>query len=132
MNASRITVSQSSKSVTEFKLNSETGEYLLYHNGIIKTDAINNKSAEYKNCFVLFADSVTYDNTECSQMVMDTIGSGRGYYFTNGGAIEINWVGTTDGSLTFYTTDGQRLCINRGRSYISFLKSSRACDLFYE
>ena len=90
----------------------------------LPTKASNIKTASF--------DSVTYDNFECSQMIMDTLGSGRGFYFTNGTVCEINWVSNSDGSLSFYQPDGQKLIINRGRSYISFMKSSRMDNLFYE
>ena len=130
--ATRITITQSSSCVSELKFNRESGCYLFYKNGMVKTDAINNKGVEYKNCFVLFADSITYDNATCSQMIMDTIGSGRGYYFTNGSYAEIFWTASIEDGMNFYSLGGEKLAINRGTTYISFLKSSRIDKLFYE
>ncbi len=131
-NAQIISIAHSEKNLTELHFNSETRKYVLYKNGSEKLDAINNKTIEFTNCFVLFADSVTYDNPEYSQMVMDTIGEGVGYYFTEGGIMEINWVGSSDGSLTFYNKDGGRLTVNRGNGYITFIKSSKQENLSYK
>jgi hypothetical protein len=39
-------------------------------------------------------------------------------------AKEITWEYSNIGSLTFYDEAGAKLAINRGRSYISFVKSS--------
>ncbi len=117
---------------TELLYNSESHKYTLTKEGEKILDAANGISPEFTNCFVLFADSITYDNAECSQMVMDTIGQGRGYYFTAGGVTEINWVGSEEGTLTFYTADGERLIANRGRTYISFIKSSKTDSLSFQ
>ena len=123
--AQRITVNNESSLATEMRYSTETRRYILYKDSMPKIDSLNGKELEFTNCFVLFADSVTYDNTECSQMVMDTIGQGKGYYFTSGGVIEIYWVGTEEGSLSFYALSGEKLIVNRGKSFISFVKSSK-------
>ena len=130
--ASVISVRHSEKSTTELIYNETTGKYTLYKNDSQKLDAINNKTVEFTNCFVLFADSVTYDNSSCSQMIMDTVGGGVGYYFSEGGVLKINWVGGNDGSFTFYLESGEKLTVNRGKSYIGFMKSSRPENLSYE
>lgn len=130
--AKKIRINQSDVAFTELCYNNETGKYSLLKNGTTLTDAINGKQPEFENCFALFADSVTYDNTQCSQMVMDTIGGGSGYYFTRGGVCEIKWSGTADGVMTFSLPDGERLTVNRGSVYISFLKSSMIDKISFE
>ena len=123
-----ITVTSSTE-VNELRYNAELGKYELYKNSSSVTDKIGNKTLNFENCFVLFADSVTYDNSEYSQTVVDTIGGGRGYYFTNGTYTKISWTGSKEGVMTFYTTDGQRLSVNPGKSFISFLKASTEKNL---
>ena len=129
--AVKITVTRGKESVSELVYNSESRQYILYNSGVPLTDSLNGKIAYFDNCFILSADSVTYDNAQCSQMVMDSIGQGKGYYFTGGSFTEINWHGSEDGTLTFYTLDGERLIANRGRSYISFIKSSKTDSIFF-
>ncbi len=131
-NASIIKINQAANLVTELRFDEKSRQYTLYKNGSVIVDALNDKGLEFTNCFILFADSITYDNSECSQMVMDTIGKGYGYYFTEGAVCHISWVGSGDSTLCFYTEDGERLTANRGCTYISFVKSSKAESLIYE
>lgn len=128
----KITINRGRDSVSDLIYNSETGKYTLCKNGMAVTDSLNGKTASFDNCFVLSADSITYDNAESNQMVMDTIGQGKGYYFTGGSFTEISWVGCDDGTLTFFTTDGERLKANRGTTYISFIKSSKTDSILFD
>ena len=127
--ANTVKIQQSSLSVSELRYSPDEGGYLLLYNGNPRADALNGDKAIFTNCLVLFADSITYDNSECSQMVMDTIGDGSGYYFTGGSYTEINWTAPAGGIMTFYSVDGEKLTVNRGTTYISFLKSSNAESL---
>ncbi len=119
-------------SCSQLRYNDEACKYSVLKNGSEITDAINGKQGEFENCFILFADSVIYDNSQCAQMVMDTIGGGSGYYFTRGGICEINWSATAEGVMKFSLPDGKDLTINRGSVYISFLKSSMKKKISFE
>ena len=130
--AQKITVNKGSDLSTELRYNTEIGRYILYNDGMPRIDSLNGKNLEFTNCFILFSDSITYDNAEYSQMIMDTIGKGNGYYFTSGGVIEFNWIGTEDGRLSFYTILGEKLVVNRGRSFISFVKSSKTESVIFQ
>ena len=116
----------------ELRFDSESENYLLYKNGVAVVDMSNEDAASFTNCFVLFADSVIYDNSNGNTMVMDTIGDGRGLYFTNGSYTEIRWTATAGGIMTFYTTDGLKLTVNRGRNYITFVRSSKAENIIIQ
>ncbi len=106
--------------------NVSSEKYSIIKNGEATKDHLSSKTLEFTNCFILFADSVTYDNAECSQMIMETIGSGNGFYITNGTVTEVLWSSSIDGELVLSTKDGTRLTVNCGRSYISFLKTSKS------
>lgn len=123
--AETVSVVYSANVASRFDYSDKTGVYTMSRNGNINNDLLNNSSLDFKNCFVLFADSVTYEGTSGAQTVMNTIGSGEGYYFTNGSAIRIKWCSDADGNLMFSSEDGSELKINRGKSYIGFVKSSR-------
>ena len=123
--AKNLSVNTSYDNRTEFVFNEDSSTYSIHKNGKAFCDALNGEILEFTNCFILFADSVTYDNAECSQMVMDTVGSGVGYYVTNGTLTKMKWSATTAGVMTFYNEAGEKLTINRGSSYIYYLKSSK-------
>lgn len=123
--ATSISVFYSSGSMVELNYIGESGEYEIVRNGNRQTDLLNNEELNFKNCLILFSDSVTYEGTEGSQTVMNTIGEGVGFYFTNGTASEIKWQSDIDGNLTLTDLNGSTLTLNRGRIYIGFVKSSR-------
>ena len=117
--------------IVDLNYDKEKGNYYYSKNGTPKTDLLNGKTVEFTNCFILFADSITYDKFECSQMVMDTIGSGTGYYITEGTYTTIKWIATENGVMSFYLSTGERLTVNRGNSYICYLKSSKTDSVIF-
>ena len=127
-----IILSNQEGSSSRICYNEDASKYIVFSNSSILTDSINGKQVEFENCFVLFADSVTYDNSQCTQMVMETIGSGVGYYITRGGVCEINWSSALDGTMQFSLLNGAPLTINRGNVYIVFQKSSMKDKIIFE
>lgn len=125
----KIKIPFSSISETVLNYSSDSSTYLLEINSSDARDLINGKSLEFKNCFILFADSVTYEHQNSTQMILNTLGEGSGYYFTEGTAKQIRWCLSADGNLTLYDESSSELIINRGKSYISFFKSSKIYDI---
>lgn len=122
--SNKISINYSQFSSTELIYDDVKSEYTLYKNGNQKNDALNGKAPSFANCFILFADSATYDNSNGTRLVMNTIGSGDGYYFTNGTVIKIKWFSDISGTFSITLVDGSPLIINRGSSYIGYVKSS--------
>ena len=127
----RILIPYSSSNQKSLIYDYDNGAYHIYNNGIKICDAINGKFPTFVNCLVLFADSTTYDKQSGTTMIMDTIGSGTGYYFTNGSFTQITWESTGEGVMSFYNTDGEKLIMNRGSTYISYFKSSLVDKIIY-
>ncbi|MBQ8303195.1 MAG: DUF3048 C-terminal domain-containing protein [Clostridia bacterium] len=127
----RILIPYSSDNQKSLIFNTDERVYYLYNNGIKISDALNGKSPFFTNCLILFADSTTYDKQSGSTMIMDTIGCGSGYYFTNGTFTQITWESTAEGVISFYDTNGEKLIINRGSTYVSYFKSSLIDKIVY-
>ena len=123
--AENVKITFSDSSVSELEFSKESGIYTYSHNGEVKKDLLNDSSLSFSNCLVLFADSVTYEDSNGTHMVMNTIGKGIGYYFTEGTVTSISWNTNTDNGLTILTELGDSLTINRGKTYVAFLKSSK-------
>ena len=98
--------------------------YLLSKNSSVKTDLLNDKTLKYDNAFILYANSTTYESEESTQLILDTYSKGDGIYMSGGRYMQIFWERTTDGNLLFYDSDGNKLTVNCGTSYIGFVKSS--------
>ena len=122
--ANNISIFYSDRNLTQFVFNSETNKYSIKKNDLDLCDASNGISQEFSNCFILYSDSVTYDTSDYSQIIVQTTGSGSGFYFTEGMVYEMRWSATTAGVMTFYSTAGEKLTVNRGSCYIAYVKSS--------
>ena len=125
----KIVIPYSQTSVTSLTYMQDTSLYVFEKNDLQTTDITNGKSVRFKNCFILFADSATYENQDATQMVLNTIGDGEGYYFTEGTAKQIKWSLNQNGEMKLYDEDYKELTVNPGSSYISFVKSSKIGDI---
>ena len=103
-----------------------TGEecYFVSKNNSVSNDLLNDKPLKYDNVFILYSDSTTYESESTTQLVMDTYTGGKGVYMYGGEYVDISWHRNDDGSLVFLDSDGTRLTVNRGASYIGIVKSS--------
>lgn len=85
---------------------SQTGEVISVKNIII-----------YK-----VANYTLNDGEDKGRQELKNIGSGSGYYVTNGKAIDIKWSKSSRGAKTVYTkADGSPLLINPGNTYIQIV-----------
>ena len=123
-NATTISISFSENSTTQLSYSQSDGTYVFNKNSSDKVDLLNDKAMSYTNVFILYASSATYETESDTQLIVDTNTSGTGIYATDGGHMEITWQRDTSGNLVFYNTDGEKLVINRGTSYIAYVKAS--------
>ena len=122
--ASTVIIPFSDKNETELYYHEKSGKYLYYKSANRKMDMLTGENVSYKNVFVLFADSTTYEKSEGSELVMDVASGGKGYYASEGTYTEFLWSTDVSGALNFYTLSGEKLKVNPGNSYICYYKSS--------
>ena len=127
--AKSVLVALDKSSITELSYSGEDGKYTLKKNGSTVTDKLNEKAAKYDNVFILYADSTTHETADSTELILDTQSGGSGYYIANGSAIAISWSTKDGGSMEFYTSEGDRLSVLSGTSYIAFAKSSQASSV---
>ncbi len=118
-----LAFSEGEKSTLSYS--SEKSCYTFSKNEKTLTDNLYNTELTYKNVFVLFADSVTYEKEDKTELVMNTASGGRGYYARDGVAEEITWTCDASGKMTFKNQEGSILTVGSGNSYIGFMKSSQ-------
>ena len=102
--------------------NPGTRTYDYYEYGSIHQDAEDAQVMTFKN--------VILQNTSFNQLdpngylTYNVIGSGSGYYITNGQAIPITWQkGSETGITHYYNASGAEIAINRGKTYIGIVPS---------
>lgn len=123
-NATSISIAFSDSSATLLNFSSNDSAYILSKNTSIKNDLLNDKPMIYDNVFVLYANSTTHETENNIQLIVDTYTSGTGVYATMGECVEITWERDATGNLIFYNSNGEKLVVNRGTSYIAFEKAS--------
>ena len=114
------------------KYNEENGTYDFYEYGEIYVDALNDNNLSFKNLIVLNCDFVQLD--EHGYMCYYAIGSGNGYYITNGYAIPIKYSKKDMFSITEFTNaqTGEALELNTGKIYITYVPKDSWGDLVIE
>ena len=105
--------------------------YYYQRNGVNRVDLHNGEYICFKNAFVLFSDSTTYERSDATELVVDTENGGTGYYFTNGGVQKILWGKDSAGNIRFTDTKGDVLSINRGTSYIAYYKTTQRAQITF-
>ena len=129
--ARTVTLQYGEENTTKFSYSAE-GKYSLTKNGTNIIDTTTGGLVSYENVFVLFTDATTYEKIDSKETVLDTITSGVGYYFTAGTKFDIRWYCDEGGSLVFLNDSGERLTVNRGRSYIAYAKATMYGKLLIE
>ena len=122
--ATAISITYSDKNSTQLNYSAIEGCYVLSKNSVVKNDLLNDKALKYDNVFILYANSTTHETESDTQLIIDTSSKGAGIYVSNGMYIEITWEKDSSDNLVFYNSNGEKLTVNRGTSYISFVKAS--------
>lgn len=107
-------------------------KYCIYKMGSDKIDVSSSASVMFTNVLILYADSITYETADKTQMVINTIGSGCGYFAYGGAAEEIRWSMDSEGNLSLFNKNGKKLEIGRGNTYIAYVKSSKTNNLIFQ
>ncbi len=127
--ATNISVTYSDNNITEFAYSKNDNKYLISKNGVQQKDLLNDKTTSYDNVFILSADSATYETESNTEMILDTSKGGNGKYISRGAVIDISWSTDASGNILFHDLSGNKLAINRGTSYISFVKASASSSV---
>ncbi len=115
----------------------ETGTYYRYQFGnTAHLDAETGEQLNFKNVFVLFTEQSLIEGDDAGRLNVAAVGSGDGYYLTDGVYTPIKWERADDSSaFTFTTAGGNPIQVNSGKSFIAvlpdYLKDSGAIDLNY-
>lgn len=105
---------------SQLHYNATTRTYDYYEYGSAHVDALDGTVTTFKNVILQNCPYQVYDPN--GYMVYNVVGSGNGFYLTNGKAIPINWTKTTDSDITRFTlADGTPLTLNTGKTYVGIV-----------
>lgn len=130
INAENIDINYSSGTKNKYKYDSENKVYLRSVNGKEQLDYVTGKQLSVKNIIVY---SVKYSNIAgdtYGRKTIDNIGSGNGYYISNGYAVPITWSKSSRSSQTIYKyMDGKEITVNDGNTFIQIQPSGQALNI---
>ena len=118
--ANEVLIPYSNSTKPGYTYDEENKVYLRIVNGTPNTDYVTKEQLTFKNIITYQVANYTLNDGENKgRQDIKNIGSGTGYYITDGYAIPINWEKTSRSSQTKYTlTDGTELKVNDGNTFI--------------
>lgn len=114
--AQEVTINYSTIQATNYIYDPEKKVYNRYINWNSHVDAVTNEQYTVKNIIVLKVENYSLDGY---LQDLKNIGSGDGYYITNGYAIPINWFKFSRSAQTVYKDlEGNEINVNDGNTFI--------------
>lgn len=124
--ANNIYIDYSSSRNTSFVYDEENKVYKRYQNGQEHIDYNTKEQYTAKNIITYQVNNYTISGDNKGRQTIDNIGSGDGYYITNGYAVPITWEKTSRSSKTVYKyLSGKEILVNDGNTYIQIQPKSR-------
>ena len=97
--------------------------YLRFMNDEPHMDKTTGEQLHYKN--IIIEQVRNYQLDSDGRQDLDTVGSGTGYYITNGYALPINWTKSSRSAKTIYKyLDGSEIEINDGNTFIQIMPTT--------
>ena len=118
--ANEITIPYRSTYKVSYKYNEETKMYERYYNQTLQKDFITKEIVDTKNIIITFAQNTTLnDGSGKGRQDLKNIGDLKGYYITNGKAIEITCSKKSRKEKTVYKDlEGNIINVNDGNTFI--------------
>ena len=120
--ASEIQITFSSTQNATFSYQAGAGVYIRSQLGEKQIDGIDREQLSFTNVIVLSCDCATYESANGSEFSL-TLNGGNGTYFSDGTAHDVTWT-MENGVFTLLDADGNRLTVNRGVTYVGFVRVS--------
>lgn len=117
--ANNVSINYSNLVTTSYVYDSANGVYLRYVDGVKHTDYETGKQYSAKNIIVYQVKNYKLSNDNKGRQGLDNIGSGSGFYITNGYAVPIKWEKKSRSSQTkYYYENGKEIILNDGNTFV--------------
>ncbi|NLV89971.1 MAG: DUF3048 domain-containing protein [Tenericutes bacterium] len=120
MSANKVNIKYSSSYSVRYEYNSSEGLYYRFINGNKHTDVESKKQLTTTNIIIINVKSYADpDNSDKGRITLVNVGTGNGYFVTNGHARPITWTKASREAQTVYKyVDGEEIVVNDGVTYI--------------
>ena len=124
---SKMSIKYSNYRTSQYNYDETKKVYHRSMNGVKNVDLVTGKQYEVKNIIAYGVKYTTYtDHGYYGYQRISNIGTGEGYYITNGVALPITWSKADEKSQTIYKIKetGEDLVVNDGNTYIQIYPSN--------
>ena len=118
--ANSVSIRYSNNTTSSYQYDPETKVYKRFVNGREHTDYVTKNQYTFKNIITYQIKNTTLNDGENKgRQTLHNIGSGTGYYITEGYAVPITWEKADRKSQTIYKyNDGTEIKVNDGNTFI--------------
>ena len=128
LKADKVEIDYSSYTDTSYEYDEESGLYKRFMSGEAHMDYVTEKQYTTKNIITYQIKNYSIDSA--GRQTLENIGSGTGYYITNGYAVPITWEKTSRESKTIYKyEDGTPIKINDGVTWIQIQPEGKSLNI---
>jgi len=120
VSANNVTIKYSSSVVTSYEYDEENKVYNRYVNNKEHVDYVTKEQYTFKNIITYKVNNTALnDGSGKDRQELDNIGSGEGYYISNGYAVPIKWEKSSRKAQTIYKhLNGKEIEVNDGNTFI--------------
>ena len=128
--ATDVTINYSNAVTTSYKYDENDKVYYRSVNGVPHKDYVTGKQYSAKNIIVYQVSNHTLPGDDKGRQDIDNLGSGEGYFISNGYSVPILWSKSSRTAQTKYTyLDGTEITVNDGNTYIQIQPKGRALNI---
>lgn len=126
--ADNVFIEYSSYQENTFKYDSVNKVYNKYSGDTLRKDYVTGEAFKAKNIITYQVNNYSMDSY--GRQELDNIGSGEGYFISNGYAVPITWEKKSPSSQTVYKfLDGNEITVNDGITYIQIQPKNKTLEI---
>ncbi len=127
LKADNVSIRYSNAVTTSYKYNPTDKLYYRSVNGSAQKDYVTKKQYTAKNIIISYVDNGNISNDDKGRQELNNIGTGKGYYITDGYSIPITWTKTSRNEQTVYKKlNGEEITVNDGNTFIQIAPKDSA------
>lgn len=119
--AKKINITYNKENTTDYTYDNESRLYLRFKDNEKHVDELDKEQLKAKNIIVLEAPKSVLDSV--GRLYLETVGTGRGIYFTEGKSCDITWKKSSEKNRTKFYIGNEELNLNPGNTWIQIVDS---------
>lgn len=128
--ANKINIRYSSNTTTNYTYDAENNVYLRSVNNKSQNDYVTGKQLTVKNIIVYKIKYSGIAGDDKGRQTIDNVGTGTGYYISNGSAVPITWKKDSRSSQTIYKySNGEEITVNDGNTFIQIMPDNQTLEI---